>query len=358
MTSTAAPALPGRIPVIPEVAQEALLRHLESGIATWSILRVADDGDGRLDRTHARQIVRQGRSVSDRQARRLLRAGDATFWSLDPDGSVRLHGAARLAAGLGIERVSSPHLIPLEDLRGGRAQLRASLAATVYRTDDGGRPISRAEVEARTGVPPSTQRRYENQYGHARRVTPVQVHVSHVTDPDKRRAVAAYFGREHGFYVGRHGDLMRRHPDIRQAAKHAPGSSSVARRLNHQLREQTRGARPVHKAHGQRAPRVFFLAPANRPGSGARAFLKATDARGKGEPALDPRDYSVIESRDRKGRRRYESAVAPSEPRPGRHSGGSLRRDLETLVKPGSPSTPPTPAQTMSGQSKDGPDGS
>lgn len=350
--------LPEHISVIPEIAQAALKQHLQSEAATWFVLRALDDGVGRLNRTLARRRVQQGRGVSDRQARRLLRAGEGIFWSLDPDGIVRLHGAAAVAMALGVAWVSAPHLVPLTDLQGGPALLKATFAATVYRTDASGRPISRAEVEARTGIHPSTQRRYENQHGHARRVTPVQVHLSHVTDRDKRRAVASHFGKEHGFYVGRRGDLMRRHPDIRQAGTHRPGSSSAARRLNHQLREDARGERPAHKARGQRVPRVFFPAPRDRPGSGAKAFLKATDARGKGEPALDPRDYSVIESRDQNGRRRYESAVAPPDPRPGRHSGGSLRRDLESPVKPGSPSTPPSPAQTMSGQQEDAPNAS
>ena len=322
--------LPDPIPVIPEIAQAALKQGLESASVTWHLLRAADTGRGRLAGDQARSLVMHGRAVGDRQARRLLHAGAALFWARDPENSVRLHGAARVAAALGVAHVTTPHLIPAEDFRAGRARLRAALQATIYAVDENGRPISRRRVEEATGVPPSTQRRYEG-YGHADLIRPVHVQLSHIDNPRSQRDVAAAH-RGVGFYLGRYGALMRRHADIRRATRHEPGSASVARRINRQLREY-RDDRPATQARGQRAPRAFFAAPTDQPGTGGADFFRAKRAFGKGAPPRDLvhpiHDYAVIETRTAAGQRRYESAFVPFVEGTGQRLGGSLKRDLD-----------------------------
>ena len=334
---TAAPTVP-RIPewiaVYPEIAHAALKRNMDPLVAAWCLLHACDrDGRGWFERPVARRLVEVGRGVGARQARRILDAGSPGFWHLGSTDRLWLISVPKVAAALGVERVSAPRLVPLADLQKGPASLRATLFATVYRPDAEGRPLSRRLVRELTGIPESTQRRYENQYGHAERVTPVHVELSHITDPQQRRRYAERQG-DWGAYLGEHGDLMRRHPDIRRAARQRAGSRTAATRVNRQLTDPARSGSPATKARGERPLRAFFPASASRRRNAAKAWMRAKRALGKGrpDPALfDPAlDYAVIESRDVRGHRRFESAVQPLDLQGGHPSSGSIQA-LEDL---------------------------
>lgn len=108
------------------------------------------------------------RGIQKRQARRQIRDGIGRYWILDNGGGLWLASPATLAEHFGVRVLSRPHQVLLADLCGSRGRRRAALAATVYRTDKRGILLSRRKVHELTGVAPSTQRRYENKYGHAR----------------------------------------------------------------------------------------------------------------------------------------------------------------------------------------------
>ena len=126
--------------------------------------------------------------------------------------------------------------------------LRAALAATAYRTDEYGPvPLSRRRVRELTGVPESTQRRYENKHGHAATVEAVHVEL----DPRHRRR--HYPGMGLRVFPGRHVPESRRLPDAsaprypEKPRTHQPGSASAARRANQHLAKSARGDRPATK---------------------------------------------------------------------------------------------------------------
>ena len=329
--------IPDYVDIFPEIAQAALRGGEEQRAADWSLLRAADEqGSGRLPRLTARRTLEQGRLLSERDARRHLRNGDGRWWTLDQQ-YVWPRGPVRVAEALGIDRLSQPHRIPVTDLQHGTACLRAALAATAYRTDEYGRPLSRRRVRELTGVPESTQRRYENKHGHAATVEAVHVELTHVTGAATTQAWVSEYSRA-GMYLSHGGSLMRRHPDIRKAAHHQPGSASAARRANQHLAKSARGDRPATKARGERFPRAFFpLSPTGKTGHArwvkAKAALgKAGSERWVSEAVFD---YAVIAARKKGGGMRFESAAIPSE-----HSRG---QSLSRSFKAGTGWTPSTP---------------
>lgn len=369
MIARALTTLPEHIQVVPEIAHAALRSDRQSLVAAWSILRACDGGKGVLPGRQARRLIRAGRDVGDRQARRIVQQGAGTFWSIDATGRLWLLSASKVAVHFGVESVSPPHLIPIEDFRGGPAQLRAAFMATIYHVDGDGRPISRRRVEEQTGVPKSTQRRYEHRHGHAEVVAPVHVTLNHIKGDATRRTYADHHPNA-GFYVGGRGDLMRRHADIRRATRHQPGSRNVAHHINGKIAKSARGGRPVTQARGQRPPRAFFPASPVTGKSGLAAWQRSRltlGKRGAEGHVFDPAfDYAVIESVDARGRRRWESATVPHALESGHDSGGSLRREIsvashgdeaaqDSHPHPNPHPRPDPPAQTMSGPNHDPP---
>jgi len=264
-----------------------------------------------MSRDAAVDILRAGRGVGDRQARRLLTAGEGFWWVSDPDRNIRLASGVRVCEGLDVDYVGRPHLIPAVDFRGGPTRLRAVLAATVSRTDEKGSPLTRRAVAERTGVPASTQRRYENRERTARSLYAVYVHLSH-TNPHAAARLAVRY-RHWGVHRGQQGHLMRRHGDVRRAVGHLPGSGRAARRLNRKL---ARGTRPALQARGRPVPRAYFLA-ARQPSLSRRLGAWRLSKLALGRPAARPLvfdpllDYSVVETQTRFGRRRFDCLVEP-----------------------------------------------
>lgn len=301
-------AHPTHVEVFPEVAHAALKEKEQGQLAVWLLLRAIDGrGSGRIAAVDARKLIAEARGLSQRQARRLLGSGESRYWVRDPGGHVRYLRTSRLCARLGVERVSRLRRIRVSDLGAGEAALKASLAATVYRWDDLGSPLTRRKVRELTGIPEGTQRRYENTYGHAQLVERV---FTKITD-ERPGDVVSWFAHDGvwGFFRGRHGQLMRRHGDIRRS-RHECASARAARRVNRELS----GTRcPVNKAHGQPRLRVYFQEPGAK---GAQAWTRARSALGKASAAraaFDPvLNYSVLCRRGRRGQRVWESIAEPN----------------------------------------------
>jgi hypothetical protein len=300
---TLAPA----VVLFPEIAQAALKAKEHGKVANWGLLRAHDtQGSGRLPLREAQRLISLGRGVSGRQARRLLAGGDGQYWAQDPGGHVRYYRPARVAERLGVAHVTRPRVLDTARLRSGQTSLKAALESTCYRNDGRGTPLTRRLVEELTGVPPSTQRRWENRYGNAELVAPCYVKRGDVGPMDG----AAWLASEGtwGFFWGKGRQLMRRHGDIRRS-HHGLGSAAAARRTN---RELSRAGGPAQKARGQRTVRVYFAEPG---AGGARAWARAKAALGKqaaSRVAFDPAlNYSVLSRVGRRGGLVYESVTEP-----------------------------------------------
>ena len=297
--------------VFPELAHAALRCGLEGRLATWAVLRTQSGaGVGWVERDAALAALVTGRGVTRDHAARLLDAGVPNFWKLSK-GRVWLSAPDKVAAQLGVERVSAARDLDPEDLRSGRAALRAALYATVYRVDERGSPLTRRKVREITGVPASTQRRYDR-WGHTELVSTVNVVLTHVDEGVARSIPDAYPGW--GFHIGRHGELLRRHGDIRRAVRQRLATRSSAKRVNTEL---ARNGRPALWARGERPLRSQFrLRTAGT--STATAWLKEKRALGKRatrREAFDPvLAYSALEQRTRRGRRFWTSAADPPQP--------------------------------------------
>lgn len=207
------PVLVASIVLLPELAQAALKANEHGKVANWGLLRAHDgQGSGRLPLREAQRLISLGRGVSGRQARRLLAGGDGQYWKQDPGGHVRYFRPARVAERLGVAHVTRPRILDAARLRSGQASLKAALESTCYRNDKKGTPLTRRLVEELTGVPPSTQRRWENRYGNAELVAPCYVKRGDVGPMDG----AAWLAGEGtwGFFWGKGRQLMRRHGDV------------------------------------------------------------------------------------------------------------------------------------------------
>ena len=155
----------------------------------WLLLRHADaSGRGRVAVGEALRLLSGDgsplRICGRRQLTNLLAAGEGLFWQRDRgrDGTewLRLHAAARLAAGLGVERLGgSPVAVPVGALTGTIGQARAHLYAAFHsgRTShellSGERrargPIARETLCKLSGASRNSQRNYERRAAVGRR---------------------------------------------------------------------------------------------------------------------------------------------------------------------------------------------
>ena len=197
------------VEVFPEVAHAALKAKEHHQLTTWLVLRANDpSGTARVSAVDAGKLIAGARGVSQRQARRLLEGGEARYWTKDRGGHIRYFRASRVCWRLGVERVSRLRRVRIADLGQGQAALEATFAATAYRADDRGTPLTRRRLRELTGIPESSQRRYENVYSHSELVEPVYTRITNERPVDQ----ASRFAQEGvwGFFRGRHGQLIRR----------------------------------------------------------------------------------------------------------------------------------------------------
>ena len=101
------------------------------------------------------------RMFSDRQWRKIRKAGDGAFWDVLDDGRLFVYGRHKVADVLDMERHTSVFvLIEPHDLAKKPNAVKADILAAFYKGRDG-KPISRATIEDVTGIKERTQRNYE-----------------------------------------------------------------------------------------------------------------------------------------------------------------------------------------------------
>jgi hypothetical protein len=107
-----------------------------------------------------------------RRLRQILQQGRGVFWSRDKHNRLWLHGAARVAFALGVERLAGrPIVLPLAALTDSAALTRAHCYAAFHSSRPATRrgefapPISRTTLAEVTHVPARTQRHYDQVVG-------------------------------------------------------------------------------------------------------------------------------------------------------------------------------------------------
>lgn len=173
--------------VYPDIAMAILRRKKAAAGRVWLLLRHWDSaGRGRVavDEAARRLSGTDGERICGRrQLANLLRAGEGLFWRRDRDHNgrdwLRLASVARLAAGLGVERLTArPVGVPVARLLGSIGEVRAQLYATFHsgrtRIDllSGKKrprgPIARATLKEISGAAVNSQRNYERRAAVAR----------------------------------------------------------------------------------------------------------------------------------------------------------------------------------------------
>ena len=176
----------------PDIGLGMLRRELTAPGRLWLMCHHLDpEGRGVLRVDILREQLTQKTSANylcgKRQLRNLLRAGEGVFWTRDKRERLWLHSAGRVAAALGVERLTGrPVALPLSALLSGIAEFRAHLYAAFHsgRAKDGeaGMPIARDTLATLSGVGGSSQRAYEARL----RLRPqVNYAVGEVADPTK-----------------------------------------------------------------------------------------------------------------------------------------------------------------------------
>jgi hypothetical protein len=226
--------------VFPCLGWEALKRDAVVPYITWCALGAIDrEGTGRLTLDVACDLIEDWRGVARSSARRLLRSGpEHCLWHLASD-HVQLTGVARLLVVHGLERERAPHLVRLSDLV-KPAQMKAHLFATVYEIPGHSQrfhnaPLSREVKERITGVPPSTQRRYDHWVTEL--VQPTYLRIDRGED-------SGIVLEGDGYFSGRDGSQIRRGADYRVPRGHLRLSRSAAAHATAKaraLREVTEG---------------------------------------------------------------------------------------------------------------------
>lgn len=253
------------ITVHPTVLQTVLKQQLEAPARIYFLLRHLDtQGQGWLAVATAReQLTRKAarlRVCGWRRLRQLLGRGEGLFWRRDRQGRLWLTGLPKLAAKLGVARVTGlPVEIPLNALLGGIQRVRAHFYATFHsgRNDT---PITRAKLVEMTGVPERTQRAYDRCAG-VERQRNLAIGPRYTPETAEEQG----WRRGKGAFVfidtqGQQGAPRRRyvawHLPNSYAGPHARRSKACRKRLNRQLADL------LHKGttgnDEQRVERVFW----------------------------------------------------------------------------------------------------
>jgi len=168
--------LPADVKLYPDIGLAMLRQEQTAAGRLWLLLRGLDgEGRGWLRVANIRQLLTKKTSKTYlcgwRQLRNLLREGDDLYWQRD-EGRLWLRSAAKVAYGLGVERLSGrPVALPFEALVNGIGRFRAELYAAFHssrmKTAPDGQtqvaPIARETLTNLSGVGETTQRRYEEQ---------------------------------------------------------------------------------------------------------------------------------------------------------------------------------------------------
>ena len=155
----------------PDIGLGMLRRELAAPGRLWLMCHHLDpEGRGVLRVDILREQLTQKTSANylcgKRQLRNLLRAGEGVFWTRDKHERLWLHSAGRVAAALGVERLTGrPVALPLSALLSGIGEFRAHLYAAFHsgraKGEGAGMPIARDTLATLSGVGGSSQRAYE-----------------------------------------------------------------------------------------------------------------------------------------------------------------------------------------------------
>ena len=240
--------LAARARIFPVTGWAAIKVDEEEAYTTWAAFWSIDTAcDGSVPRQSALELIQEWRGVTRRSARRVLREGERlgywTSWISSRDEIERMTPAStvRLMGRFGIEVERVPRLISLSRLR-TRREMREQLFATVYEIPGHSgvfliAPLSRGLKEELTVVPIRSQKRYDA--GASALVQRMSAEVE--VDPAQLGAMADAVGD--GWYVGRHGGLYRRLPDLRTPRDQVLLSRSASRHARTRARQlqQTQG---------------------------------------------------------------------------------------------------------------------
>ncbi|MBK8989827.1 MAG: hypothetical protein IPM39_27830 [Chloroflexi bacterium] len=161
-----------KIPLPPALGLALLQQRRVAEGRLWLLLRAYDrDGRGWWARTEVTAVFTDESSptcfCTPRYLRQLLARGEGLFWWQDAVGKVWLRGQAKVAAGLGLRRLSGRMVeLPTPILLQPIGDLRAHLYAAFHsgRGEDAG-PISRESLRDLSGASPRAQQGYEKRAG-------------------------------------------------------------------------------------------------------------------------------------------------------------------------------------------------
>ena len=153
------------VAVYPSIAAAALKAGEGAAFRIWSLLMHEWGGAGGwTTRAAAHELLVSndgGVFKSNRRLNQILCAGSGSFWTIDEDGRIWLHGAARVAAVLKVEHLQGKRVyVPLKKLRGSIKNAKAALYSTIHASRKA-QPISRATLRDLTGVAERTQVDYD-----------------------------------------------------------------------------------------------------------------------------------------------------------------------------------------------------
>ena len=236
----------GTVKLYPDIALGMLQRKQATVGRLWLLLRHLDQaGRGWIRIANIRSLLTQENSpyrlCGKRQLRKLLRRGEGLFWQ-QREGRVWLRSAAKVAAGLGVARLSGrPVALPVTVLLSGVGEVRAHFYASYHSGRRHDNPISRASQEERTGVPARTQRRYG-------RVAGLQTQANIAVGPTYKKEVLQEAAWQRGRAVFEFIDVQGQQgePNGRYVAWHLPNSyrgphqpaaPGRQRKINRQLKD-------------------------------------------------------------------------------------------------------------------------
>ena len=176
MPNFAGPDFADSVKLYPDIGLAMLRQEQTAAGRLWLLLRALDtSGRGWFRVANIRKLLTKKNNkhylCGWRQLRNLLRDGEDLYWQRDSE-RIWLRGAAKVAHGLGVERLSGrPVALPLEALLDGIGRFRAELYAAFHssrvKVTPGGKaqsaPVARETLSELSGVGETSQRRYEEQ---------------------------------------------------------------------------------------------------------------------------------------------------------------------------------------------------
>lgn len=252
--------------IYPAIGEICLLKKRDREYRLWTLARALDiRGRGRIDVSTIREAVnnRGQRGLSPGTIRRLLNAGNGTFWTVHcyADGRrwLDLHGLRRVCVALGVDKIrKNPVYIPWRYLRTLRAW-RVGIYGALFAGDKFSNPVSRAVIEKRIGRSARTQRYWQAAAGdvmHTRQNaaltswTYAQWHELRELDPEAMRGTFPDFLEDDSDEL----TIFKRLPNS-YAADLPRAPRGMVRRVNRQLRPDN----PVRKDRtGTRKPEKLY----------------------------------------------------------------------------------------------------